>query len=308
MERIPPPFFKQGLPAKVRLMIFAGLSLVLLVLDARSALFATLRQGVATVLYPVQRTLLVPRDVFHSATESTTQAFHEVGQLRDENAELRRIEITNAKTLLLAEHVAAENAELRRLLGAREQLAIPSIVAEVLYQTRDTFARRFVLDKGTQHGLAAGQPVVDAGGVIGQITRTFPLSSELTLVTDRNLSIPVQLDRTGLRAIAYGDAEPNRLELRYVAANADVRAGDAITTSGLDGLYPPGLPVGRVILVDQAGGSTFARILLEPAAGVDRSRMILVLQPDASRLPPPVFAPAEPGPARRRGTRSLTAP
>jgi len=175
-------------------------------------------------------------------------------------------------------------------------------VAEVLYQTRDTFARRFVLDKGIQHGLAAGQPVVDAGGVIGQITRTFPLSSELTLVTDRNLSVPVQVDRTGLRAIAYGDSEPGRLELRYVAANADVREGDQISTSGLDGLYPPGLPVGRVVLVDRAGGSTFARIVLEPAGGVDRSRIILVLQPDASRLPPPLMAPAEP-PARRRAAR-----
>jgi len=284
------------------LLIFAGLSLVLLVLDARSTVFATLRQGVATVLYPVQRTLLVPRDVFHSVSESTTEAFHDVGQLRSENAELRRIETANAKTLLLAEHLAAENAELRHLLGAREQVAIPSIVAEVLYQTRDTFARRFVLDKGIQHGLAAGQPVVDAGGVIGQITRTFPLSSELTLVTDRNLSVPVQVDRTGLRAIAYGDSEPGRLELRYVAANADVREGDPISTSGLDGLYPPGLPVGRVVLVDRAGGSTFARIVLEPAGGVDRSRIILVLQPDASRLPPPLMAPAEP-PARRRAAR-----
>ena len=284
------------------MLIFAGLSLVLLVLDARSTVFATLRQGVATVLYPVQRTLLVPRDVFHSVSESTTEAFHDVGQLRSENAELRRLETANAKTLLLAEHLAAENAELRHLLGAREQVAIPSIVAEVLYQTRDTFARRFVLDKGIQHGLAAGQPVVDAGGVIGQITRTFPLSSELTLVTDRNLSVPVQVDRTGLRAIAYGDSEPGRLELRYVAANADVREGDPISTSGLDGLYPPGLPVGRVVLVDRAGGSTFARIVLEPAGGVDRSRIILVLQPDASRLPPPLMAPAEP-PARRRAAR-----
>lgn len=302
MERIPPPFFKQGLPAKVRLLIFAGLSLVLLVLDARSTVFATLRQGVATVLYPVQRTLLVPRDVFHSVSESTTEAFHDVGQLRSENAELRRIETANAKTLLLAEHLAAENAELRHLLGAREQVAIPSIVAEVLYQTRDTFARRFVLDKGIQHGLAAGQPVVDAGGVIGQITRTFPLSSELTLVTDRNLSVPVQVDRTGLRAIAYGDSEPGRLELRYVAANADVREGDRISTSGLDGLYPPGLPVGRVVRVDRAGGSTFARIILEPVGGVDRSRIILVLQPDTARLPPPLMAPPEP-PARRRAAR-----
>lgn len=301
MDRIPPAFFKQGLSANVRLLIFAGLSLVLLVLDARSTLFVSLRQGVATVLYPLQRVLLMPRDFAQAASQTGLEALQGARDLRAELDELRRIETANARTLLLAEQLAAENAELRRLLGAREQVVIPSVVAEVLYQTRDPFARRFVLDKGIQHGLAAGQPVVDAGGVIGQITRVFPLSSELTLVTDRNLSVPVQIDRTGARAIAYGDTEPGRLELRYVAANADVREGDAVSTSGLDGLYPQGLPVGRVILIDRAGGSTFARILVEPAGGVDRSRLALVLQPDAARLPPPLAPPPDPPPRRRQG-------
>jgi rod shape-determining protein MreC len=301
LDRIPPAFFKQGLSANVRLLIFAGLSLVLLVLDARSTLFVSLRQGVATVLYPLQRVLLMPRDFAQAASQTGLEALQGARDLRAELDELRRIETANARTLLLAEQLAAENAELRRLLGAREQVVIPSVVAEVLYQTRDPFARRFVLDKGIQHGLAAGQPVVDAGGVIGQITRVFPLSSELTLVTDRNLSVPVQIDRTGARAIAYGDTEPGRLELRYVAANADVREGDAVSTSGLDGLYPQGLPVGRVILIDRAGGSTFARILVEPAGGVDRSRLALVLQPDAARLPPPLAPPPDPPPRRRQG-------
>lgn len=276
---------------------------MLLVLDARSTLFVSLRQGVATVLYPLQRVLLMPRDFAQAASQTGLEALQGARDLRAELDELRRIETANARTLLLAEQLAAENAELRRLLGAREQVVIPSVVAEVLYQTRDPFARRFVLDKGIQHGLAAGQPVVDAGGVIGQITRVFPLSSELTLVTDRNLSVPVQIDRTGARAIAYGDTEPGRLELRYVAANADVREGDAVSTSGLDGLYPQGLPVGRVILIDRAGGSTFARILVEPAGGVDRSRLALVLQPDAARLPPPLAPPPDP-PRRRRQGRS----
>jgi len=301
LDRIPPAFFKQGLSANVRLLIFAGLSLVLLVLDARSTLFVSLRQGVATVLYPLQRVLLMPRDFAQAASQTGLEALQGARDLRAELDELRRIETANARTLLLAEQLAAENAELRRLLGAREQVVIPSVVAEVLYQTRDPFARRFVLDKGIQYGLAAGQPVVDAGGVIGQITRVFPLSSELTLVTDRNLSVPVQIDRTGARAIAYGDTEPGRLELRYVAANADVREGDAVSTSGLDGLYPQGLPVGRVILIDRAGGSTFARILVEPAGGVDRSRLALVLQPDAARLPPPLAPPPDPPPRRRQG-------
>ena len=291
MERTPPPFFRQGPSADFRLAVFALLALALLVADSRLDLLATLRQGVATLLYPLQRTLLVPRDALAIAADY----LGEVGRLRAENAELRRIEAANARTLLQAEQLADENAQLRRLLGAREPLAVRSVVAEVLYDARDAFARRVVIDQGTQQGVAAGQPVIDAAGVYGQVTRAFPLSAEVTLVTDRNQTVPVQVVRSALRAVAYGSTVPGQLELRWLPNNADVREGDALVTSGLDGLYPAGLPVGRVTGIDR-GSSTFARVHVQPAANVDRSRMLLVLRVDNSSLP----APEPPPEARKR--------
>lgn len=301
MERTPPPFFRQGPSATLRLAVFALLALALLVIDSRLNALATLRQGVATVLYPLQRTLLVPRDALAIADDYVG----EVHRLRAENAELRRIEITNARALLQAEQLAGENAQLRRLLGAREPLKVQSVVAEVLYEARDPFSRRVVLDKGSQHGVAAGQPVIDAGGVYGQVTRVFPLTAEVTLVTDRNQTVPVQVARGGLRAVAYGGTEPGLLELRWLPGNADVREGDLLTTSGLDGIYPGGLPVGRVIGVDR-GSSTFARVRVRPAADVDRGRMLLVLQADkpVDNTVPPAAPEPPPEPGRRpRRTR-----
>ena len=294
MERTPPPFFRQGPSANLRIAVFALLALALLVTDARMNWLATLRQGVATLLYPLQRTLLVPRD----ALGVVADYFGEIGRLRAENAELRRIEIANARTLLQAEHLADENAQLRRLLGAREPLAVQSVVAEVLYDARDPFARRVVIDQGLQQGVAAGQPVIDAGGVYGQVTRAFPLTAEVTLATDRNQTVPVQVVRSTLRAVAYGSTVPGQLELRWLPGNADVREGDLLATSGLDGIYPAGLPVGRVIEVDR-GSSTFARVHVRPAADVERSRMLLVLRIDSKALP----AATEPLPEPRRRAR-----
>lgn len=294
MDRTPPPFFRQGPSAHVRLGVFSLLALVLLVVDSRYSALTTLRQGVATMLYPLQRTLLVPRDAFAMASDY----IGEVTRLRTENAELRRLEVANAKTLLQAEQLAEENAQLRRLLGARDQVAVRSVVAEVLYDTRDPFSRRMVLDKGFQQGVAPGQPVIDANGLIGQITRVYPLTAEVTMVTDRNQIVPVQIARSGLRAVAYGGAGPGMLELRWLPSNADLKEGDLLSTSGLDGVYPPGLPVGRVTGIER-GSSAFARVRVQPVAGVDRSRMLLVLLVE-NTLPPP---PPEPAAESRKRTR-----
>jgi rod shape-determining protein MreC len=286
MDHSPPPFFKQGPSANARLVFFALLGVCLLVIDSRTGLMQAMRQGIGTVLYPLQRTLLVPRDALSLGTDYLS----EVNRLRSENAELRRVEIANARQLLQVEQLAHENRQLRELTGARDRAAVRSVVAEVLYDTRDPFSRKLVLDKGLQHGLAAGQPVVDAAGVIGQITRIFPLSAELTLITDRNLTVPVQVQRNGLRAIAFGGPEPGRMELRYMSVNADVKEGDLMVTSGLDSLYPAGLPVGRIVTVDRSRTGNFARVLVEPVAGVDRSRLLLVLLVDRTgqpSLPPP---------------------
>jgi len=197
--------------------------------------------GIGTVLYPLQRTLLVPRDLLRL----TAEYFGDVDRMRTENAELRRLEVANARTLLQAEHLAAENAQLRALLGARERSAIPSVMAEVLYDARDPYTRRLIIDRGVQHGVLAGQPVLDALGVAGQVTRALPLSSEVTLLSDRNAAIPVEIARTGQRSIAFASATPGVLELRFLSVDSDVQQGDAIVTSGLDGVVSAGAAGGN---------------------------------------------------------------
>jgi rod shape-determining protein MreC len=283
MDRSPPPFFKQGPSANARLAFFTLLGLALLMIDARTGLLSAMRQGVGTVLYPLQRGLLVPRDTL----SMTFDYVGEIARLRTENSELRRIEAANARQLLQVEQLTQENRQLREVMQARDRSAVKSVVAEVLYDTRDPFSRKLVLDKGLQQGITAGQPVVDATGVVGQITRVFPLTAELTMVTDRNLSIPVQVQRSGQRAIATGSTTAGRLELRYMLVNADIREGDTIVTSGLDSLYPPGLPVGRVVTIDRSGSGNFARVVVEPIGSIESSRLLLVLLVDRSGLPPP---------------------
>jgi rod shape-determining protein MreC len=283
MDRSPPPFFKQGPSSNARLAFFALLGISLLVIDSRTGLLNAMRQGIGTVLYPLQRTLLVPRDAVSMSTDYLT----EIHRLRAENTELKRVETANARQLLQVEQLAQENRQLRELTGARDRAAVKSVVAEVLYDTRDPFSRKLVLDKGLQQGVGIGQPVVDPQGVVGQITRVFPLSAELTLITDRNMTIPVQVQRNGLRAIASGGPDPGRMELRYMSVNADLKEGDIVVTSGLDSLYPAGLPVGRIVIVDRGRTGNFARVVVEPVAGVDRSRLLLVLLVDRTGIPPP---------------------
>jgi len=300
MDRSPPPFFRQGPSANARLLFFGLLSLALLIADARFDALGGLRQGIGNVLYPVQRVLLVPRDAIALAGTYVT----EVTGLRQENAELKRIEALNAKALLQIEQLANENKRLRDLAGARERAAVRSVLAEVLYETRDPFTRKLVLDKGAQQQVSIGQPVIDAKGLIGQVTRVFQFSSEMTLVTDRNMTVPVVLQRTGMRSVAFGGAAPGRLELRYLASSADLREGDLLTTSGLDALYPPGLPVGRIERIERGGDNDFVKVLIAPTAEIQNNHLLVILQVDTSAIPP--APPVETiDPARKRSRRSM---
>lgn len=297
MDRSPPPFFKQGPSANVRLAFFALLAITLLIVDARLDTMSRLREGIATVLYPVQRMLLVPRDAIASLADHT----REIDRMRAENAEMREIEAANARVLLQAEQLATENNQLRQLLGMRERRSLRTTVAEVLYDARDAFSRRLVIDRGTQQGVQAGQPVIDAFGVIGQVTRAHPLSSEVTLVTDRNSTIPIEIRRTGARTLAWGGASPGTIELRFLPAATDVREGDLLVTSGLDGLFPAGLPVGQVSAVQPGSTSAFMRVRAEPAARVERTKLLLVLLAEPAAQPVPV---PDPAPESRRRSRS----
>jgi rod shape-determining protein MreC len=279
MDQGPPPLFNQGVSARARLAFFSFVALALIVVDSRVAALETVRVGVGFVLYPVQRLLLVPRD----ALAAVGTYFTSLSRLAAENEQLRRAAVEQSLDVQQAAALRVENTQLRQLLGVGEKLGSPTLLARVLYESRDPFSRKLVLDHGQQAGVRPGQPVIDDRGVVGQITRVFPLTSELTLLTDRDQSIAVQLLRNGLRGVVFGDGQA--LELRFMATNADIQEGDQAVTSGIDGLFPTGLPVGTVTGVQRADKERFAHILLKPAAGVDERIHVLVLAVDPQALP-----------------------
>lgn len=303
MDRAPPPFFRQGLSADVRMVLFALAAIALLVVDARMGALETARRAVGMVLYPIQRALLAPRD----AGSMMGDYVGGVARLREENERLMKLEAANAGALQQGEHLAAENIQLRKLLGMRERNAFRSTVAEVLFETSDPFTRRLVVDRGSQHGLLAGQPVLDAQGVIGQVSRVQPFSAEVTLLTDRASTLPVEVRRNGVRAVAYGAGRAGLIELRFLPATVDLRDGDELTTSGLDGVFPAGLPVGRITEI-RRGGSSFTVARVDPIAAVERSRMLLILLEATGATPS--FEPPQPvsdAPSRARGARAKAA-
>jgi rod shape-determining protein MreC len=296
MERSPPPFFKQGPSARARLAFFSVLALALLVVDSRLKKLDDVRAGIATFLYPLQQAALVPRDMMRGGASY----FVEQQRLLADNEALRAKQLASASAAQRLALLEAENAELRRLTGLQNQQFAQSLVTTVLYDTRDPFVRRLVLNKGTQQGVRAGMPVLDDVGIVGQVTRVFPFSSEMNLVTDKNQAVPVQVVRNGLRAITFGGQQPGSLDIRFLAANADIIEGDELVTSGIDGIYPAGLPVARVTKVERTGSGGFARITCQPLAGVDKHRHLLILLAQAQ--PKPLTAITE-QPSERVATR-----
>ena len=282
MEHQPPPFFNRGPAPLVRLGFFISLAVLLMVLDARFRYAESMRQVVALVVYPIQRVAMAPVDLLHAVAAY----FGSTAALQEENAALKTRQLRAAPELLQLEALKEENNQLRRLLEAHERTPRKSVFAEILFAGRDPFSRKVVIDKGLQHGLQAGQPVIDDVGVIGQVTRVYLLMSEVTLLSDKDQAIPLQVLRNGLRALAYGGAEGGMLDLRFMAANADIRNGDTLVTSGIDGTYPPGLPVATVSRIERDAAYAFAKITLTPTAGTDRYRQVLVLSAEATAPPP----------------------
>lgn len=280
----PPPFFKRGPAPLARLVFFLTLSLLLLVADLRLQILEPARMAVAALLWPLQKAVLMPVE---GAGEAGNY-FANLASLRQENAELRQRLLAQANLLLRQTHLDAENRRLRALLDMQERLDVPASVAEILYTARDPFARRIIISRGLTHSVELGQAVIDDLGVVGQVTRAFPLTSEVTLLTDKNQAIPVQVARNGLRAVLAG-AGSGAMELKFLPANADVQPDDMLVTSGLDGIYLPGLPVARIASIDRDNSFSFARIACTPLAGVERHGQVLVL---GKRTPPPL--PDEP--------------
>ena len=289
MEHTPPPFFNRGPAPLVRLAFFATLSLALLVLDARFRYAESLRSVLVYAVYPLQALATLPA----ALSDRVSGYFVSQSQLREENIQLRAKLLGASQTAQRYEAALAENGQLRRLTGAAERLPLKATPSEILYNGRDPYSRKVVIDRGSQGGIASGSPVIDENGVVGQVTRVHALSAEVTLLTDKEQAIPVQVVRNGLRAVAFGAGASGMLELRFMAANAEIQNGDKLVTSGIDGTYPPGLPVATVARIERDAAYAFARILCQPAAGVESGGYVLVLGAEPGRLAQPAEAGAE---------------
>lgn len=285
----PPPIFRRGPAPLARLFVFVALCLALLVADLRFRYLEVLRNALSVVTYPLQMAASTPADVVRNAS----RYFGTLVDVQLENAELRRHQLGAGERLLRFEQLEQENQHLRELLQMSQRVQTKSIAADILYNAPDPFARKVILDRGTQQGVEAGLAVLDANGVIGQVTRVHPVQSEVTLLTDRNQSIPVSVVRNGVRGVLYGVGR-GMLEMRHVLAEVDIQPGDRLVTSGLDGIFVPGLPVATVTRVDR-DQDAFARIECEPLAAVERSVQVLVIGRAAYPPPPP---PPEPAGAR----------
>jgi rod shape-determining protein MreC len=301
LDRRPPPLFRQGPSALTRLAFFSALALFLMVADTRFALIAPLRDGIAMALLPAQRTLAVPVQAVERSFEYLKGLQRALANERAAREKLAR----QSEQAARADRLDAENKRLRALLDLRASIEVRSRAAEVLIEAADPYTRKVFIDAGTTQGVAVGSPVINEAGVLGQVTRVYPLSAEVTLLADKDAAIPVLNARTQQRSAAYGGvvgAARAVMELRFVSANADVQVGDLLATSGVDGVYPGGLPVARVSAIDRKTDSSFARVLLTPAADPDGVRHVLVLEPLAAQLPP--RAPPEPVPGPERARRA----
>jgi rod shape-determining protein MreC len=307
MEYSPPPLFKQGPSARVRLAFFVVLSVGLLFLDSRYQAMEVVRQVVGTALYPLQRIASAPVQWIQDGSRYISS----LDQLQSEKELLIREQILDKQKLHELQTLKLENEKLRKLMNVGATLKVKrSILSEVISDARDPFSRKIILGKGLIQGVKEGMPVIDELGLLGQVTRAFPSRSEVSLITDKEQIVPVESLRNGIRSVAYGGLDGGLLELRFMAANADIENGDLLVTSGLDGVYPRGVPVARVVRVERNSRYAFASIFCEPIAGVDRHRFVLVLDTfrDSEEIAPAPALETNPTQGNHNGLIPVTPP
>lgn len=268
-----PAFFARGTSPLARLAFFSALSLALMATDSRLQYLSSVRQHLMMALQPLQLIANAPSMLY----DSTNEYFSTHHRLLDENEHLRKQALAQAISLQKMKVLALENANLRQLLATNKALEEFSQLGEILHVGRDPFTKKIIVNRGSNHQVVDGAAVVDAKGVIGQVTRTYPATSEVTLLTDKSLTIPIQIERNGLRAIAFGHGRDNTLDLPFLPANVDIKPGDKLVTSGIDGVYPKGLAVATVADIKTSADSPFARIVCLPTGGIENHKQVLIV-------------------------------
>jgi rod shape-determining protein MreC len=277
LDKTLPPFFKQGPTSLSKLLVLSALALFLMVADNRFAFGKIIRISLATVLSPVTNTLITPV----TAVQDSFKYVDNLSSVKLSEQEAHKKLLLQSQRANQVETLSLENTRLRQLLGLKETLSTPSQAAEVLYDAIDPYSRKVIVNKGSVHAVQLGSPVIDELGVLGQVIRVFPLTSEVAMIIDREQTTPVLNTRTGVRSVAYGNpsAFGDVLELRFISGNADIQAGDTLSTSGVDGVYPAGLLVAKIEKVERRADSGFAKIICIPKANVLGAKHVLILNP-----------------------------
>lgn len=258
--------------------VLAFLSVLLMVLDHRFAATSNLRSALSLVVDPLRYLVNLPSDIYTWTSESLTTH----NTLEEENQTLRIRNQLLETQLQKYSSLVAENTNLRALLKSvdqHEEQFQRVLVAEILSVDMDPFRRLIVINKGTSDDVYVNQPIVGANGVMGKVVNVGPLSSTVMLITDPNHSLPVQVNRNGVRAIAIGEPRQNQLSIIHQPNNADIRVGDLLVTSGLGCIFPPGYPAGRVVEIKTNPSLPFADIVVQPTAALDRNREVLLVWP-----------------------------
>ncbi len=294
MSTSPQPFFARGPSPLARLTLFGLAALVLMFIDSRFRTLNSVRSVIASIVHPMQSVALMPLNAWRAGATWLESR----NAVQSENDALRQRALKDAQAVQGYKALEDENARLRALLSLRTEAKLSGVAAQIMSAGRDPFSQHTFIDRGAQHGIKLGQAAIDASGVVGQVTRLHPLVAEVTLVTEKDLAIPVRNDRTGVRLVMFGRGAEQPPELRYVQPSVDVQVGDLLTTSGVDGLYPPALAVAKVSSVSRDPGQLFLRVQCAPLAGLQASRQVLVLETPAA--PPEIPKPA-PEPEKPKG-------
>lgn len=297
LDRTPPPFFNQGPSSLSKLIFFSALALFLMVADHRFEVAKVVRSSLATGLSPIARVMALPV----VAAQDGAAYFESLASIKRSEQDTHNKLLLQSQRANQVELLTIENSRLRQLLSLKERLTTPSQAAEVLYDAADPYSRKVIIDRGSMHGVALGSPVIDESGVLGQVIRVYPLTSEVAMLIGREQTTPVLNTRTGARSVAYGNpsSRGDGLELRFISGNADVLPGDVLTTSGVDGVYPAGLLVAKIDKVERRADSAFAKIYCTPQANVLGARHVMVLQPLTNLAPgKPAEEPAAAGTKR----------
>lgn len=268
--------------AGAKILFFIVLSIVLMTLDHQYHNLEVIRTGLSAAVYPLRAVAAFPYKVGHEVMEDVSSR----RALLQRNTELESQALTLRARLQQFETLERENTHLRALMDAAARIHGKIRIGEIMAVDLDPFRQQIVINKGKSDGVYIGQPLLGAKGVMGQITHVGPLSSIALLITDPNTALPVEIARNGLRTIALGTGDSNRLDLPYLPNNADVQTGDELVTSGLGGRFPRGYPVGTVTQVVQKPGEPFADIQARPAAELSRSHQVLLLWPPKATQPP----------------------